>query len=184
MQNIKQTGSARRARGLTLVECLCTVSILATSLGMALPSLQKWQGRQALLSAASELETDVQYARSLSVAQNRPIHLTVRSAAGGTCYVIHAGEPEDCTCSIGGGPLCTAHATTWRHAAYPATGAVKLLHRDTALTFNPGQGTVTPTATFKLKVAEVGTVHQIVSIMGRTRSCSPDGVLRTRACKS
>jgi len=182
MQNIKQFSPARRVRGVTLVECLCAVSILATSVGLALPNLSKWKDRQALLSAAGELETDIQYARSMAVAQNGAVHLTVRTAAGGTCYVAYTGEPEACGCASGGGAVCSAQAEVRRYADYPASGAVKLLHRDTTLTFNPRLGTVTPTATFKLKTSTAGTIHQIVSIMGRTRSCSPDGIAGIKGC--
>ena len=165
-----------------MVECLCAASILATSVGIALPNLGKWQQRQALISAAGELETDVQYARSLAVAQNAPLHFTIRTDAGGTCYVLHGGKAEDCTCSTDGGAQCTSDATVWRQASYPSKGRVKLVHRDASLTFNPDNGTVTPTTTFKLRTAADGSVHQVISIMGRTRSCSPDGVAGVKAC--
>jgi type IV fimbrial biogenesis protein FimT len=181
MQNIKSAVRQRPALGVSLVECLCAVSILATSLGLAAPSLSKWKERQAVLSAAAELETDIQYARSLAVAQNDPVYLTVRTGVDGTCYVIHTGDPVDCECSSDQGAACVGDAGLVRHSAYPDRGSVKLFHRDATLAFNPRLGTVTPAATFKLKTS-AGTVHQIVSIMGRTRSCSPDGLSGIKAC--
>ncbi len=182
MQSIHIARARRRTRGVTLVEALCAISILATSVGLAMPSLKSWKERQALLSAAAELETDIQYARSHAVAHNVPVHLTVRTAPEGACYVMHTGEPDACTCTTDYGPVCNGgNADTLRYSAYPKDGIVKLLNRNTTLTFNPRLGTVTPAATFNLK-ASSATIHQIVSIMGRTRSCSPDGVLGTRAC--
>jgi type IV fimbrial biogenesis protein FimT len=38
-------------------------------------------------------------------------------------------------------------------------------------------GTVTPTATFKLESTEGVAVHQVVNVMGRTRSCVASGAL-------
>jgi type IV fimbrial biogenesis protein FimT len=182
MQNIHPVSRSRRTRGVTLVECLCAISILTTTVGLAMPNLKSWRERQALLSAAAELETDIQYARSQAVAHNTAIHFTVRATSGGACYVVHTGDADDCTCTSDNGPICTSNAAMLRHTAYPERGVVKLLlNRDATLTFNPRLGTVTPTATFKLK-APSATVHQIVSIMGRTRSCSPDKISGIRAC--
>lgn len=181
MHNIRAVKARRRARGVTLIECLCAISIVATSLGLAMPSLKNWQERQALLSAAAELETDIQYARSQAVAHNAAVHLTVRTAPDGACYVMHTGDADDCTCTSDNRTICTGSAAMLRYSAYPERGAVKLLTRNTTLTFNPRLGTVTPAATFKLQ-ASSATVHQIVSIMGRTRSCSPDKIPGVRAC--
>jgi type IV fimbrial biogenesis protein FimT len=182
MQHSYPARPSRRTRGVTLVEALCAISIFATSVGLAMPSLKSWKERQALLSAAAELETDIQYARSHAVAHNTAVHLTVRTTSEGACYVMHTGETDACTCTSDYGPVCNGgNAHTLRYSAYPEHGIVKLLNRNTTLTFNPRLGTVTPAATFKLK-APSATVHQIVSIMGRTRSCSPDGIPGTRAC--
>lgn len=181
MQNVHQIKVRRHARGFTLVEILCAVSILATSVGLAMPSVKNWKERQGLLSAAAELETDIQYARSQAVAQNGAVHLTVRTAVEGACYVMHTGGADECNCTSAQGAVCTGQAKMLRYVAFPERGAVKLLNRDTTLTFNPRLGTVTPAATFKLK-APVATVHQVVSIMGRTRSCSPDKLPGIKAC--
>ena len=181
MQRTKLAIHRRPAPGVSLVECLCAVSILATSLGLAAPSLSKWKDRQTVLSAAAELETDIQYARSLAVARNDAIYLTIRSAVGGACYVMYTGERDDCDCSSDSGAACLGNAEAVRQAVYPDQGTVRLLHRNATLTFDPRLGTVTPAATFKLKTP-AGTVHQIVSIMGRTRSCSPDGLAGIKAC--
>lgn len=182
MQNIHHK-APRLTRGITLVECLCAVSILATSVGLGMPSLRSWQERQALVSAASELETDIQYARSEAVSRSVPVHLTVRKTVEGACYVMHTGQPDDCHCSsdINEGAVCTGSAEALRYVAFPETGTVKLLNKSSTLTFNARMGTVTPTATFKLQ-APPAKMHQIVSIMGRTRSCTPDKIPGIKAC--
>jgi type IV fimbrial biogenesis protein FimT len=179
MQNINT--ASRRARGLTLIESLCTISILTTTVGLAMPSLKDWRERQALLSAAAELETDIQYARSQAVAHNAAIQLTVRTSPEGACYVIYSGDEDACSCSANHGATCTGSGETLRYVAFPESHAVKLLNQDTTLAFNPRFGTVTPAATLKLKTASTA-IHQIVSIMGRTRSCSPNKIAGIRAC--
>jgi type IV fimbrial biogenesis protein FimT len=180
--NTKPAIRQRPAQGVSLVECLCAISILATSLGLAAPSLSKWKERQTVLSAAAELETDIQYARSLAVAKNDAIYLTIRTeAAGGTCYVMYTGERDDCECNSDNGAVCLGRGEVLRQSVYPHPGTVQLLHRNATLTFDPRLGTVTPAATIKVKTP-AGTVHQIVSIMGRTRSCSPDGLAGIKAC--
>jgi type IV fimbrial biogenesis protein FimT len=183
MQTTKPAAIRQRPTlGVSLVECLCAVSIFATSLGLAAPSLSKWRDRQTVLSAAAELETDIQYARSLAVAKSDTIYLTIRTAAeGGTCYVMYTGERDNCECSSEKGAVCLSNAEVVRQAVYPDQGIVKLHHRNATLTFDPHLGTVTPAATFKFRTP-AGSVHQIVSIMGRTRSCSPDGVSGLKPC--
>jgi type IV fimbrial biogenesis protein FimT len=182
MQTTKLAPRQRPNRGVSLVEALCVVSILATSLGLAAPNLSKWKERQSVLAAAAELETDIQYARSLAVAKSDTIYLTIRTAAeGGTCYVMYTGERDNCQCSSETGAVCLGNAEVVRQAVYPHQGIVKLHHRNATLTFDPHLGTVTPAATFKFRTP-AGSVHQIVSIMGRTRSCSPDGVSGIKPC--
>ena len=180
MRNIRPVSKSRRARGVTLVESLCATSILTIAVGLAMPNLKSWRERQTLISAAAEVETDLQYARSQAVANNAAVHFTLRNDSGGACYVVHTGAKDDCTCSRSSA-TCTADAKLIRYSAYPDSGAVKVLTGPTALTFDPRRGTVTPTATLKL-TTESHTIHQIVSITGRTRSCSPDKSMGVRAC--
>ena len=182
MQNGRTGRSSGPTRGLTLIESLCVLSILTTTIGLAMPSLKKWQERQTLLSAAAELETDIQYARSQAVAHSAAVHLAVLTGSEGGCYVMYMGEADGCTCTVDKGAACTGGgAEVLRYSAYPERGVVQLINRNTALTFHPRLGTVTPAATIKLK-APSATIHQIVSIMGRTRSCSPDRMPGIRAC--
>jgi type IV fimbrial biogenesis protein FimT len=52
-----------------------------------------------------------------------------------------------------------------------------------SLTFDPVRGTVTPTATLRVEARDGKAIHQIVNLLGRVRSCSPQGLLAgERAC--
>lgn len=166
-------------RGLTMIECLSVLSITATTLGLAAPSLDAWRQRQALLSAAAELETDMQLARSTAVARAQTVRVATMPTGTGSCYVIHTGDAGQCRCSSQGQSSCSsAGATVLRVVDLPAGGPVRLSSTAISIGFDPALGTVTPTATFKLTDAKGRNLHQVVSIMGRVRSCTPGGWLK------
>jgi type IV fimbrial biogenesis protein FimT len=182
---IPPTRSIVRAprHGLTMIEVLCAVCILATTVGLAVPGMQSWQMRQALQATAAELETDIQYARSEAVAKQQPIRLETQPLGNSSCYVLHTGQTHDCNCDGQGGAVCTGGAQLLKVAEQRRDGAVRLTTTQVSIVFDPKRGTVTPTATLKLADREGRAIHQVVNIMGRTRSCSPVGAIPgTKAC--
>lgn len=182
MQNIRPVTLQRQVRGVTLIETLCVVSIVATSVGLAAPSLSAWRHQQALASAAAQLETDIQFARSQAVAMNTAVRLSANTGGDGSCYVVHTGPEDSCSCNPEDGATCTGPAPILRQVVFPASGAVKLKSRSVSLAFDPGHGTVTPATTFKLQADTGSTLHQVVNVMGRVRSCSPDNAPGFKAC--
>lgn len=93
-------GPARRhapAAGFTLVEFLVVLTVLAIVSVTALPSFEDFRARQRLRSAADNLYTDLQYARSEAVQRN--VRLTVSFSAGGDwCYgIVEGTDACDCT---------------------------------------------------------------------------------------
>jgi type IV fimbrial biogenesis protein FimT len=182
MQNIRLAGIQRRVRGVTLIETLCVASIVATSVGLAAPSLSAWRHQQALASAAAQLETDIQFARSQAVAMNAPVRLTANTGSDGSCYVVYTGAEDSCSCNPQEGATCTGPAPILRQVVFPANGAVQLKSRSVSLAFDPEHGTVTPATTFKLQAGTGNALHQVVNIMGRVRSCSPNIVPGFKAC--
>ncbi|HSW07910.1 GspH/FimT family pseudopilin [Aquabacterium sp.] len=167
--------SRRLQRGLTMIETLCVVSVLATTLGIATPSMKSWQLKQALHATAAELETDIQYARSQAVATQRPVRLDTQVLGNSSCYVLHTGSAHECTCMGQSQVQCTGEARVLRVAEQRNDGSVRLTTTKVSIVFDPKRGTVTPTATLKLADSQGRAVHQIVNIMGRVRSCSPQG---------
>lgn len=182
MRNTRLAALQRPARGVTLVETLCVASIVATTVGLATPSISEWRHRQALTGAAAQLETDIQYARSQAVATNTVVRLSARIEEGASCYVVHSGAEDSCSCDPQQGAICTGTAPIWRQVTFPANSPVQLTSRSVSIAFDPERGTVTPTTTFKLRAMAGRTVHQVVNIMGRVRSCSPDNAHGVRAC--
>ncbi len=167
---------SRPSRGLSMVELLCCASITATVLGSALPSLVDLGKRQRLQSAAAELQTDIHFARTAATLRGQPIRLSWQTMAdGGTCYVVHSGEAGQCSCGAGPSAACSDGAQALRTVALPQRDAITLSAATRSLLFDSRRGTVTPTATFKLADGSGHALHLVVNIMGRVRSCSPDG---------
>jgi prepilin-type N-terminal cleavage/methylation domain-containing protein len=72
------------SRGLTLVELIITMAVLAILLTIATPSLELFSSAYKLRGAAREVATDLQFARLLAVKENKDI----RVAFGPTSYQV------------------------------------------------------------------------------------------------
>lgn len=74
--------SALRAAqaGVTLLEMLVVLGILAIVLGIGLPSLLRWQQKATVTSAVTQLSMDVARARSLSKRDSRATEVKVTGA--------------------------------------------------------------------------------------------------------
>lgn len=165
--------AARAQRGFTLVEGLICVTVLLLAFSAALPSFGTAREHRRVEGAAAQLETDLQLTRSLAVAQNRTVRFEVARDEHGTCYVVHNGAAGDCTCSPQGA-VCRAGLEAHRHQHYAGDTGVSIQANVGSMVFDPLKGTVTPTATLRVEGPRVS-VRQIINIMGRIRSCSPDG---------
>lgn len=83
----------RRANhGLTLIELMVVVALVAVVLTLAAPSFSSFFAKKRVEGVVSELVTDLQYARSEAVSRNAAVRVTF----GTLCYVITA-QPTDGT---------------------------------------------------------------------------------------
>ena len=97
-----------RAQGITLIETLVTVSILAVLVAVTAPQASDWIAIQRVRSAATEMVSDVQFARGESLRRNSGVALTFGADANESCYVIHTTTLTDtCNCLKGAGNACT-----------------------------------------------------------------------------
>ncbi|MBI3366932.1 MAG: hypothetical protein HY021_00285 [Burkholderiales bacterium] len=165
-----------RTRGLSIVGMLCTLSIVATMVGSAVPGMTELRQRKALELSASEFVSAVQTARLESRMRPNGAHLDVQAVPGGSCLVVHTGAAGACTCSADGSASCATGTDLLRMTTI-ATPAARLSPARLSLQFSAERGTVTPTATMKFIDTKGRALHQIVNIMGRTRSCSPEGAV-------
>ncbi len=174
-QPFARTAACRRQRGFSIIESLIAVTVLLVSLSAALPGFQTAREHRRLEGAAAQLETDLQLTRSLAVSQNRTMRFELGRDEHGTCYVVHDGAAGDCTCAPQGA-VCRPGIVAQRHQHYAADTAVTVQANVGSMVFDPLKGTVTPTATLRVEGPRTS-IRQIVNIMGRVRSCSPDGAV-------
>jgi len=172
-------------RGISLVEAMCVLAVVSVILGSAAPSLGSLRQKAQLTAVAAQLETDVHFARSQATAISHTIALTLREADGGTCYIVHTGSAANCSCSGNGrdAASCSGGGEVLRAASFAGQSAVQVRSASKSLTFDPVKGTVTPTATLRVEGRDGVAIHEVVNLLGRVRSCSPQGrVAGERAC--
>lgn len=159
--------------GLTLVENAIVLAITSLTLGLAVPSFDQIRSRVHLRATAAQLGTDLQLARSTAVALNRVVRVTFDADHSGSCYVVHTGGPQQCTCETTGSPACTEGAQVLRAVSVPVSTGLSLTSNSRSIGFEPVQGMVTPTATMSTRSRSNEQINVVVNIMGRVRTCSP-----------
>lgn len=88
--------AARRARGITLIECVIALAILAALMGIALPSFGEAMARARLRNAAEDLALGLGNARLESVrAGSGKVHVTVAPGAS-WCWAVGPVADVDC----------------------------------------------------------------------------------------
>jgi type IV fimbrial biogenesis protein FimT len=162
-----------RQAGTSLVESAIVLAIVATLAGTVLPGWKDARERRLLDAASAQVATDLRLARSLAVAQGSPVRLSVLATQA--CYVVHTGSPRACSCNATGAATCSGDAQALRVATLPGAGRVTLSSSSASMLFDAERGTVTPTGTLRLRLADGRAVHHVVNIMGRVRTCSPAG---------
>jgi type IV fimbrial biogenesis protein FimT len=162
-------------RGLSLVEMSATLAVAAILAGTAMPSLQDSNKKRALQGTAAQLATDLQFARSEAIARNEGVRVSFHSISGAACVVIHTGATTDCSCGTDGVTQCTGNAVLIKNSHFSAASGIAVSANVSSMRFDPTLGTVTPAGTVKVASASGSSVHHVVSILGRLRSCSPGG---------
>lgn len=125
----------------------------------------------------AQVETDVYLARSVAVAHNRVLRMSFTNSADGSCYVVHTGSAGNCGCGADGTASCQAGTEVIHVVRSGADLPVQLLSNSPFAAFDPVKGTVTPTATVKVLGPSGIAIHQVISIVGRVRSCTPGGAV-------
>lgn len=168
------THCREQQQGVSLVEALIVLCVIALVVGFSAPSFESIRQRAELSGVAGQIETDVHFARAEAVARNRTLHLTLKQAAGGaTCYVVHEGPVPSCGCGELERAACAGAAGVVRAMVLPGGGRIRVSANVQSLHFDPLKGTVTPTATLRAESRDGLALHQVVSLVGRVRTCSP-----------
>jgi len=178
-----QAPTCTRQRGLTLVELCTTCALAAVLVGTVAPSYRSLIMRKALEGRSTELAADLQFARTEAVSRNVGVRVSFRANASGSCYTVHTGAANACSCGDSAPVACSAGAVAIKSVHLPANGPVRLQANVNSMLFDPLRGTVTPTGTLRLTDTQGRAIHHVVNVMGRARACSPGGqVPGVRAC--
>jgi type IV fimbrial biogenesis protein FimT len=168
--------SAARPRGLTLVEILIGIALMAIVLALVAPSMRELIAAQRVRSINAELVTDLQYARSEAVRRQVPVSVDFLQNTTYTCYAVRTGLIT-CNCLRGPGAACgTREIKTVRlprnlDVAFDAAGGFPA-----TLSFDPVTGNAVPAA-FGIDVesASRGSLRVQTNALGRASICSPGG---------
>jgi len=162
-------------RGVTLIEAGVVLAVIAIAACLAAPGMQQLLDARRLDGAATRLATDLRFIRSEAVARNEGLRLSVFTAGGSNCYVIHTGGTDDCRCAADGAPTCGDGAEAIKAVAFAAAEHVTLAMNVKSLGFDPLHGTVSPAGTLELSGPGGRKIDHVVNLMGRVRTCSPLG---------
>ena len=158
-----------KQRGVTMIEACITLAITGILAGTALPSFKDSLDKRQVEGMSSEVGTDLRYARSEAVARNIGVRVSFHQG----CYVVHTGSRADCQCDGQGPAVCTGDAVSLKTVNSASARGVQIVSNVSSMRFDPTNGTTSPTGTVCTVPASGRSVHHVVSIMGRVRTCSP-----------
>ena len=166
MNSSSKTQSSQQ-RGVTMIEACITLAIAGILAGSALPSFKDSLDKRKVEGISSEVGTDLRYARSEAVARNTGVRVSFHQG----CYVVHTGSRDDCQCDGQGPAVCSGDAVALKTVS--ASSGVQVVANVSSLRFDPINGTTSPTGTVCTVPANGRSLHHVVSLMGRVRTCSP-----------
>ncbi len=147
----------RTQAGFTMIELMTTIVIIGILAVLAIPAFGEQLARRRLEGVATDLATDLQFARSQAVSTRGDIRFRTTST---TTFVI-----DD-----------AAGTVTYKTVALPAGITVS---NGITVTYDALRGAAATAQTFALASAQTSATMQVdVNTMGRASLCSPSGSVR------
>lgn len=164
-------------KGVTLIELLIGMAILALILGLGLPSISTWMQNTQLRSAAEAVQSGLQLARAEAVRRNTFVGFTM--AGPDSSWSVDVMNPpqqiQSRTSAEGSGNAQIA--TTDATIVFDGLGKANLAANATIQVTNPTGGLCKP-------AGEMNCLNVTVSVGGQVKMCDPAVVAAgdTRAC--
>ncbi|MFP4603532.1 MAG: GspH/FimT family pseudopilin [Halochromatium sp.] len=163
--------------GLSLIELLVTMSLLAILLAVGIPSFQESQERARLRNSAEAIYSLLQFARSEAIKQYRDLFVVVSAgeagpAGDGWCLAI--ANDHDCDCSVAG--ACQyGGADRQEHSLVGADfPGVAVDSNRASYRFERKLGKCSTAGTLTLSGADASRIRIRVAPLGRVALCSDD----------
>lgn len=171
-----------RNSGVTLIELMVTLAVLAIVVTVAIPSFEGMMTRQRLKSATEAVYQDLRWARTETIKRNERITVEFDTTAPDWCYGITDSVTETCNCATAGSCTVDGIGKTVNASSFPkaAVTSADFTPGDPSTTFDPVRGTA---AAGKVTItAGAYTAEVVVNMLGRVRVCSDDSALGYPAC--
>jgi type IV fimbrial biogenesis protein FimT len=153
-------GAARRARGLTLLEMMVALAIVAVLMTLALPSFGSIMARHRLKAAAEDLSMDLAELRMQAAQRGQPLHLNLNAGAQ-WCYALAVASGCDCRVPQG------CQLKTVRAQDHP--GVTLLAGQDLRIDPPPGGSS----GSALLQSSDGAQLRVGLSPLGRPKVCAP-----------
>lgn len=165
-----------KQQGFNLLELMITVAILAIVISIGVPSFSRAIEKRNTVGAAEALYSQIQLARSESIARSQPVFMNI---VGGADWAVGFGSDQNCDPSDNN-PACTlpdldnndpiTHLLT-----SDDIGNVSVATTANQLAFMPQRGMVTGATISITSQGRVGYVITLnVGMLGQVSLCSPD----------
>lgn len=165
----------RRMQGLTLVELCAALGVCAVLASQALPAIARLRQMQDLRGTAHALASDLRLARAEAARLSDSVFFRVSGKGANACYLLYAGERNDCDCA-GGQAVCQSPGSTVIKAEWlDARRGLSLSSNAETLEFQHRQGLTTQTGSIEVRLTDGTAIRQVVAISGRVRSCASSG---------
>ncbi|WP_242470787.1 GspH/FimT family pseudopilin [Thiocystis violacea] len=160
----------RPAKGLTLLELIVAIAILALLLAVAVPSMGTMIARNRLKAAAHAVAEDLQWTRSEAIKRNRVLQFSLD--LDHWCYgVDEPGALCDCRAPSGAARACSLKRVSG--VDFPG---VRLDATFTATRFEPRRATAL-NGSLALTSSQGSAIRVVLSRLGRVRLCTSSGDL-------
>jgi len=161
----------RKANGLTLMELMVTVAILAILVALAMPSFNTFVAKGRLSGAAEALAQELQLAKSEALRRNASVTISF-STVGDWCYgSVESATACDCTDQDPPCSLRRVDSTAYSGVTMDATSFT-----GNATTFSARLGMASP-GWVNLTHPDAGTLRVSLGAAGQVSICSTSGGL-------